>query len=126
MKRLLAVVVIMTSVAVFAQSQVPDPASLSPMLTVSVGPYRGYIPARFANGRPVYQFSALVMDEEQRYGLASARVLLQAGDTETMSSKSGLTGKIMLDGRGAVRYDVKYKRDGRVVLATNASLQLIE
>ena len=130
MKRLVVVAAVLTTIAVYAQKQPPVQQVFTPTLIVSMGPYRGIIPASLANGRPVYQFSARVMDEEQNQMLASTQVLMQAGDTKTLTGRARppqkLLAAVSLDERGQARYRVEYLRDGRRVLASNATIALIE
>jgi hypothetical protein len=131
MKKLVMVAVLISAAALFAQSQLPDPSTLTPTLTVSVEPYRGYLPAHLANGRPVYQFSVLVADEEQKMGLTSANVLMQAGETKRVASNTSslfgyVLGAITIDGEGRARYRAAYFRDGRRVLASSATIDLVE
>ena len=128
MKRLLVVAALLTASAMFAQS---EERSFVPTLSVSMGPYTGILPASLANGRPVYQFTAHVMDEEKNEMLARTRVLMQPGDTKTLKGKTArstdeLFAAVTLDGRGQARYRVEYRQEDRRVLASSAAIRLIE
>ena len=129
MGKLVAAILIVAATVGFRP--VPSPETpAAPTLRVSVGPHRGVIPAKFANGRPVYLFqahAATLTDDEQELGVLSDEVLLQAGMHAKLHEKYGrfeLRGAINIDRDGTARYSVSVAENGRVVSASEAHIAI--
>lgn len=110
----------------------PTPDSPPPSLRVSVGPHRGVIPAKFANGRPVYLFQAQVAtraDDQKDLVVVRDEVLLQAGMSGKIHEKYEqfeLRGAIRIDRNGTAFYDVSVVEDGKVVSRSEAHIVISE
>ena len=116
-------------VPAFAFAQSPaDELAVVPSLKVSVGPYGGVIPAKFANGRPVYLFQAqatMITQEEQKPVVVRDEVLLQAGMSAKFHEKYEkleLRGAISIDRNGTARYGLTVAENGRIVNSSEAHL----
>jgi hypothetical protein len=94
---------------------------------VSITPFDGVIPATMANGRPVYKFSALVLERDQKVG-ASASTLLQAGmrrELKYEKSPAGwLEGSVHIERSGLAGYQFSFVQNGRVRFSSSGVIQV--
>lgn len=125
MWKLTTAILIVAATVGFRPAPSPETPA-APTLKVSVGPHRGVIPAKFANGRPVYLFQAQVStttEEEPELVVLRDEVLLQAGMSGKLHAKYEqfeLLGAISIDRNGTARYRVSIAEGGRIVSSSEA------